>query len=171
MYFSIQAGFAARNEEYPIYDFNSGNFDLKLAKRLKNDVKEFLLEYYKKLSNKAVTEEEHKRLLRALSNKITKKYKAILHGGKFRIGVSQKIINLFLKYLWAAGLIREPHHCPFDNIIKRKIQKYSKDNWLTDWTEMSAMKEYEEYVSATRTASNNESLTIAAWEMKNWKRR
>lgn len=170
MYFSIQAGFATRNEEYPIYDQLSDKFELNQARMLKNDIKEFLESYFSELSNSNVSEEEHKKRIRSLTNKITKKYGAMLHDGKFRLGVAQKIINLFLKYLWAAGYINEPHHCPFDNKVKLKIKKYAKDKWLEDWTEMTTMKEYNDYVSAVTAAAKKESISIALWEVKNWKR-
>ncbi len=171
MNFSITAGFATRNEEFPVYDLMSDYFNLKVAKSLKADIKNYLLEYYSELSKSSVTEGEHKKRIRSLANNITRRYKKILNRGKFRIGVAQKIANLFIKYLWAAGLINEPHHCPFDNIVKRKIQKYSENKWLVDWTEMTTMKEYEEYVYASQEAGNIEKLSIAAWEMKHWKRR
>lgn len=170
MYFSIQAGFATRNEEFPIYNQLSDEFSLNRARMLKNDIKEFLESYFYELSKSNVSENEHKKRIRALSTKITKKYGTMLNDGKFRLGVSQKIINLFLKYLWSAGYINEPHHCPFDNKIKRKIKKYAKDNWLEDWTEMTTMFEYNDYVSAVNVAAKKEATSIALWEAKYWKR-
>ena len=170
VYFSIQAGFATRNEEYPVYDRSYEEFNLQKAKILKKDIKEYLLAYFEEINKSSITEDEHKKRIRSLATKVTKKYGPMLNEGKFRLGVAQKIINLFLKYLWTADLIKEPHHCPFDNIVKLKIQKYSED-WLSDWTEMKTIKEYEEYVKAVKTAAAKDNMSIAQWELNNWKRR
>ncbi|MGD1041804.1 MAG: hypothetical protein ABR913_01935 [Sedimentisphaerales bacterium] len=169
--FSIQAGFATRNEDFPIYDFESLKFTLQNAKAMKGEIRSQLISYYKKLCAASVSEKEHKKRIKSLSYVITSRYKAMLHNGRFRIGVSQKILNLFLKYLWSADLTMEPHHCPFDNVIKRKIQKYAGGDGLTDWTELTTMKEYDAYVSSVREAANREQMSIAEWEMKHWKGR
>ena len=171
LYFSIQAGFATRNEDYPIYDNLSEEFSLKKTKDLRNDLKSFLLEYFIELKDKSITEEEHIKKIETLSKIITKKHGSILFESKFRIGVAQKIINLFLKYLWAADLISKPHHCPFDNIIKLKIQKHAKDKYLVDWTEMTKPQEYNAYVSAAKIASTEANMSISEWELSTWKRR
>ena len=169
--FSIQAGFTTRNEDFPIYDFESGGYSLLTAKAMRNDIKEFLMNYYDDLRKKKKNEEDHIQSIRHLSLLISSKYKNALHNKKFRIGISQKVINLFLKYLWCSGLISEPFHCPFDNIIKMKIQKYNNGNELVDWTEMNTIKQYCKYVEAVTIASNKDKLSIAEWELKNWKRR
>ncbi len=169
MYFSIQAGFATRNKEFPVYNRDFDDFTAK--KKLKNDVEEYLLNCYKKYSESIISEEKHKKKICSLSNKITRNHGAILNNKEFRFGVSQKIINLFLKYLWSVDLIKEPCHCPFDNIVKLEIQKYSKNKCLSDWTKMTTMNEYDEYVSAARVAALKEGSSIARWELNNWKRR
>lgn len=171
MHFSIQAGFATRNEDFPIYNLKSNEFNLKAAKQLKQDIRDFLLKYYEMLSKKTVTEEEHREQLRSMAKTITKRYRRMLYRETFRLGVVQKVVNLFLKYLWSANLIAEPYHCPFDNIVKRKIRKYPKNKRLIAWTEMKSIRDYDQYVAAARQAAANEHLSIAQWEMKHWSRR
>ena len=169
--FSIQAGFSTRNEDYPIYDFNSSDFSLKAAKALKGDLRNFVSSSCKEIQGKRISEEGHIKRIEDLSAEVSQKYRSILFKKKFRVGVSQKIINLFLKYLWSVNLVNEPHHCPFDNIIKLKIKKYTGNADLVNWTEMKSIEEYKNYVSAASKAAESEKSTIARWEMKHWKRR
>jgi len=35
----------------------------------------------------------------------------------YNIGIAQKLLNLQLKYMWCAGYIEKPPHCPVDRII------------------------------------------------------
>jgi hypothetical protein len=46
----------------------------------------------------------------------------------YKYGVAQKLLNLFLKYLWCLGTIAEPPHCPVDRIIIGKTC-YKDKNW------------------------------------------
>ncbi len=61
---------------------------------------------------------------------MTTEFKDILFGNGFRVGIAQKALNLYLKYLWCLGKITEPPHCPFDSIIISEIKCNIK------WTEM-----------------------------------
>jgi hypothetical protein len=171
LHFSIQAGFSTRNEDYPVYDFESSGFSLGAAKALKEDIRKFLMSSCTELQGKRVSEGAHIKRIEDLSAQISRSYRSMLNRGRFRIGVSQKIINLFLKYLWSVNLIKEPHHCPFDNIIKLKLQKYTDGHRLVYWTEMKSLKEYMNYVSAASRAAEKEKTSIAKWEMNHWKRR
>lgn len=38
----------------------------------------------------------------------------ILYDNNFKYGVAQKLLNLYLKYLWVGGYIKEPIHFPVD---------------------------------------------------------
>ena len=56
-------------------------------------------------------------------------------GGRFRIGVAQKALNLYLKHLWCLDWIYEPPHCPFDNGIIRLLRPTPRE---TLWTQMDS---------------------------------
>lgn len=86
----------------------------------------------------------------------------------YRLGIAQRIVNLYLKLLWSAGLIAPPHHCPFDGMVKRRIVRFAEDGWLESWNEFKTMRDYEEYVSAARLAASSEGLSIAEWDMKHF---
>ena len=167
MQFTISASFQTRNEEFPIYHYE--NLDLNSAKYLRNDIKEFLLQY---LNNyKSIDEKGHIAKIKELSDIISTKYSKILNNGRFRIGISQKIINLFLKYMWTIGKIDMPFHCPIDNIIKTKVLKGLKNKTLKDWTEFDTIKDYLKYIEIIRMKSIESNVSIAEWELENWKRR
>lgn len=163
--FSISCAKPGYYDDNPIFDFESKEFDLEVTKKMKNDIRNFLLEYYADLAGNHVSEEDHKKRLRSLSTVISRRYKCILYERRYRLGIAQKVVNTFLKLLWSADLINTPHHCPFDNKVKRKIEKFSEEGYLCCWTDFTSMKEYENYVSAARIAAAKEVLSIADWDL------
>lgn len=48
---------------------------------------------------------------------LSSEYVSVLADGRMKIGHAQKALNLYLKYMWCAGWVREPPHCPFDRIV------------------------------------------------------
>lgn len=166
--FSISCAKPGYYDDNPIFDFESEEFSLEYAKKMKNDIRNFLFEYYADLASKHVSEEDHKKRLLSLSMIISRRYKRILNERQYRLGIAQKIVNTFLKLLWSAGLIKTPHHCPFDDMVKRKIQKFSEEGYLECWVDFTSMKAYENYVSAARIAASKEGLSIANWDLRHF---
>ncbi|MBK5285478.1 MAG: hypothetical protein JJE25_08730 [Bacteroidia bacterium] len=162
---TLVAGLATRNEFFTIYDRDK--VDLIKPKKLKADIRSFLKEYYHELKVKAISEQEHINKIIRLSDTLSNNYRDILFKKRFRIGVSQKLINLFLKYLWALDKIETPHHCPFDNIIKRKLKNIE----LEDWTELDSLVHYMRYVTTAKKVAMEDGLSIAEWELTVYKRR
>ena len=75
----------------------------------------------------------------------------LLTNGQFNFGVSQKLLNLYLKYLWCLGIIPEPPHFPVDRIIQQKL-KYKP---IIAWTKIETSKEYMSIVNFARTKINS----------------
>ncbi|MGH7813292.1 MAG: hypothetical protein ACREQI_04730 [Candidatus Binataceae bacterium] len=48
----------------------------------------------------AVTENAHLENITRLANTLTENFRELLDGGRFRIGIAQKALNPYLKYLW-----------------------------------------------------------------------
>jgi hypothetical protein len=165
--FSLNAGFQTRNNNYPVYNSRTLSSDVKL--NLKKDIYKFLLSYIEFFNSS--TEEIHYNQILQLSVKITQSYNQVLFQGRFRIGISQKIINLFLKYMWAANQIKMPYHCPFDNIIITELSKNDANKNLKDWTMLDSIEDYRKYVFAAQKRANEDGLSIADWEMVKWRRR
>lgn len=164
---SISSGLQTRNQDFPIYNYE--NLQLSDAKNLRRDIYDYLLLYL--MQYVPNNEEQHVERIKNLSTQLSRKYKDILHKGRFRIGVSQKIINLFLKHMWIIGKIGEPIHCPFDNIIKIKLLKGLNGVSLTDWTEFDQMNMYKKYVQLAGNKALEHNCSIAVWELENWKNR
>lgn len=165
--FSLNAGLQTRNSNYPIYQ-NQGSYG-NVSQILRSDVKDYLVAYLQKFND--LTEKNHYDKIEIMSKIISDKHGHILFNGRLRIGVSQKIINLFLKYMWTIGKIRMPYHCPFDNIIKTRLLAENHNFVLQDWTVLDSIEEYKKYVSLAKIKANNKRLTIAEWELLNWNRR
>ena len=89
---------------------------------------------------------------------------------KYRYGIAQKLLNLYLKYLWCIKLIHTPPHCPIDRIIINKLKL------KCNWTQINDEKYYRRIIEKIKKTikldevhSPNES--IAEWELKVYSRR
>jgi hypothetical protein len=73
------------------------------------------------------------------------------------------MINLHLKYLWVAGLINEPVHCPIDGIIRDlACIQY-------DWTRSDSIEDYKSGIVALKAVAGTKSLS--QWELEEFRRR
>src|SRR5690242_6379724 len=64
-----------------------------------------------------VSDTEHFAAIRGISDSLSASFGSILNGGRFRYGTAQKVLNLYLKFLWRLGQIITPPHCPVDGIV------------------------------------------------------
>ncbi|RLJ61615.1 hypothetical protein CLV86_2638 [Lacinutrix venerupis] len=80
----------------------------------------------------------------------TSNFDKLLTNGQFNFGVSQKLLNLYLKYLWCLGVISEPPHFPVDRIIQQKL----KFKPIIAWTKIETSEEYMSIVNFARTKIN-----------------
>ncbi|WP_298051123.1 hypothetical protein [uncultured Paenalcaligenes sp.] len=157
---SLQAALSTRNKNYPIYSDNcSGSSKKILKKRLRQELYNLEVKYI----DGKVTSDQHCNNIELLSKKITEEFKDILYGNCFRFGVSQKILNLYLKYLWTMGIIAEPPHCPLDGIISTKADLYYI------WTESDSRIDYESIIFDFSKIAYPKSCAV--WELENFKRR
>ncbi len=90
-----------------------------------------------------VSEETHVRNICELSDRISRSHGTILRpdrhgGGRFRIGLAQKALNLWLKYMWCLGEIPTPPHCPFDSNIIDALPGCGH----IKWTKLDSVDEY-----------------------------
>jgi len=167
---TFRSAMPTRNEDYPIYNYE--NMDFNIARKMKNEIRQFLMDYYIQIKQKnKISEKSHIKKIIDLSNIISSKYKDILFKKRLRIGISQKLINLWLKYLWVINLIPEPYHCPIDSIVRYKLERNNKNIDFRDWTEMDNITDYLSYISEIKKISKLVELTVAKWELKYWKRR
>lgn len=100
----------------------------------------------------------------------TSNFDKLLTNGQFNFGVSQKLLNLYLKYLWCLDIIPEPPHFPVDRIIQEKL-KYKP---LIAWTKIQRPEEYMSIVNFARTKINPKDecyISLATIELNLFSRR
>ncbi|HET6559774.1 MAG TPA: hypothetical protein VFG54_20780 [Prolixibacteraceae bacterium] len=167
---SVQSGLQTRNKNFPIYNDQKKSQPDKIS-GLKDFIFDFLGEYLNEIKENGIIESVHQTKIMELADKVTNQFWPILHEGRFRIGISQKIINLFLKYMWSMNEIPEPCHCPIDGIVKSQLKNKTIDFLLVDWTRLDQMDDYQSYVKAVKQVADEKNLSIAQWEYDHWKRR
>jgi hypothetical protein len=147
-----------------VYENSSGEASQRLSFRtsLRSHLDKVIKEEY---SKNQVTDERHLENIVELCQLLTKKHGEILSEKTFRLGMGQKVFNLYLKYLWCIGEIAEPPHCPFDSII---IAKLSKENRNVKWTQMTDKATYEKLVKSAKVESSKVGKSIAEWELSMW---
>lgn len=141
----------------------------KFSKRQREEYKNFkeaLRERLRELVanySESVSEEDHMKYIGSLADDLSKQYKGVLRDGRFRIGIAQKALNLYLKYLWCNQVIPCPPHCPFDWKILSQLSSLSKDE--RRWTETDCMDVYCRWVRSAEKKAEVRHLNLAEWEL------
>ena len=112
-----------------------------------------------------VSDKKHINNIDSLSN-FTAVSKTILNGGKLNFGVSQKLLNLYLKYLWCLDEITTPPHFPVD----RRIQELLKIYPINAWTQFEDSIAYMHVINTGRNKIENYK-SIAELELHLFERR
>ncbi len=167
----IKAQFAKRDSgnDAPRHSINaalqrSGTYVYRdnLRQAMRQDMQEYLVDIAQEYTSH-VDDEKQIKNINAFANMISEKHGAILKNGRFRIGVAQKALNLYLKYQWCKGEIAIPPHCPFDRGILFELSLNGV------WTKMDSMDDYKTWVAAARNKAKAEGYgSIAEWELMVW---
>jgi len=161
---SIDGSFRTRNNDAPVYIKNCKDIE---KEEFKKYTRKYLLQLYTDHKNSTISEDKLIEIITHFKDEATIRFSKILHKDTFRFGISQKMINLFFKYLWCLSLINEPPHCPFDNIIMQKLFENGITG-LNNWTILNSKEDYLKYVDGTKIIAGKKSMTIASWELLNW---
>lgn len=153
---SINAGLARGN----VYrqEVNENN-----KTEFKNTLKRKLKKYSDSYKTK-INDNEHIKNIKQFSDEMSAEFGKILKGNRLRIGTTQKILNLCLKYLWVSGRIPEPPHCPFDF---RVIKELGLD---IQWTKFYSEQDYRSLIRVADKKAKTKNLSIAKWELEFWNR-
>lgn len=155
---SILGGFGRAN----IYKGGVGENDKNSFRRF---IRKLLEQYGKRYHSGNISEETHFMNIEKFSTEVTAACGRLLKGNRFRIGVAQKVVNLYLKYLWVLGLIPgEPPHCPFDSQIIGKLSL--PDNICKKWTKCDHLECYRVMVEHAKRCAGSKSIT--EWELGVW---
>jgi hypothetical protein len=137
----------------------------KGRENLRNSLKEKLLSLGEQYE-KNVTDANHCANIVNLANDLTKECKDSLRDNRFRIGIAQKVLNLYLKYKWCLGDILIPPHCPLDGMIINKLGLKGK---RYNWTKFDDIVIYEFLIEKCKDISKkNGKESIAEWELEEW---
>lgn len=111
----------------------------------------------------AVTEEQHIEHIKEIEN-----FKhEVLTNEHLNFGVSQKLLNLYLKYLWCADIIKiPPPHFPVDRLIQQEL--FGKIHY--NWTEIEDENRYKFIIEEAKKVQGDIS-SLAELELKNFRRR
>jgi hypothetical protein len=113
----------------------------KFRSNLRKFIEDKLIEQY--LND--VTEDNHVLNIMLLSQ-YTITFSSILKEGQMNVGISQKLLNLYLKYLWCLDKIKIPPNFPVDSIIQKKLKVIN----AVPWTKMTTKEEYLRVSSSQR---------------------
>lgn len=88
---------------------------------------------------------------------------AVMKNGRWRVGSAQKLINLWLKYLWCHGTqALPPPHFPVDGVILNHIPSMRHIRW----TELDDWNGYRGIIAEARALAGAEPLAL--WELRRW---
>lgn len=156
---TISAAFQRAN----VYKGNTAEEDKRAFKK---ELRSFVIELTKPYSQSSVSELEHINNIKSLSD-YTGKFPC-LTGGRMNFGVSQKLFNLHLKYLWCLKQIETPPHFPVDRIIQEKL----KTKEITAWTQMKDEQPYLKVINSAKEKLKSENVeSLAELELLLFNRR
>ena len=124
---------------------------------------------------KAQDEETHIERIEQFQGDLNEKYGNLLSGGATTFGRAQKLINLYLKYMWCGAYIAEPSHCPVDGVVLQALQKRAKRHGKNEATSFSASAiptsftsmdkdTYTQVIEYIREVAGP-SMTLGTWEL------
>jgi len=98
-------------------------------------------------NNSSITEDyEHIEKIISVS-RYSSNFSGILNRGRLNFGVSQKLLNLYLKYLWCLDILKTPPpHFPIDRIIQQNLGIYQP----VAWTQMQDETDYINIIEIAR---------------------
>jgi hypothetical protein len=105
--------------------------------------------------------DQHIRNIEEFAKSLSEHFPDVLSGKKMKIGVAQKAVNLYLKFLWCYGWIPEPPHCPIDRTVLEKVGDYDA------WTKIDTIQEYMEKIDKIGNQKGDKSFS--EWEYELWK--
>jgi hypothetical protein len=142
----------------PVLDRDKNIFKKKLRKFIEDE----LLPIYRETV--CSSNEDHLKNIQRISDFSTN-FGQILNNGRLNFGVSQKLLNLILKYKWCLFDYPEPPHFPVD----RRIQENLNFQTIIPWTRITNQSAYMKIINEVIVLAGDESL--AQFELRHFERR
>lgn len=155
--------FGASFQRANVYKSNVSEEEKSIFKsKTRNFIEKISEEYY---SSSIMSDELHISNIERISS-FTEAFSAILQKGKLNFGISQKLLNLYLKYQWCLKDNFVPPHFPVD----RRIQENINLKPIVSWTKFEDSKDYMKIINYVRNLNSKHS-SIAAFELEHFERR
>lgn len=153
-----------------VYD---GSADVQLKREFKEKAKQWLVAFGNRYSWGKASKKNWCKEIQSLAKTLTEEFGNYLTGKRLRIGVSQKMISLYLKYLWLCG---EDDKKPLFAVLDRRIMKVASVKNPPNWTELDKIDEYKrigcEINKFAKSKINKKTKKYysdgAEWEAKEW---
>ena len=171
---SINSAIRTRKKDAPVYKKKPTESD---SKKVRHKLASLLRDLRPQYAS-PVKDHEHKANIQKIADEMTSEFKncGLLYEDSFRVGIAQKALNLYLKYLWCLAQLETPNmatppHCPFDNgIIGTLHDLNEEEKQRLQWTTLDSLGDYQKLVEAGLKeikATNQRSLSD--WELNVWK--
>ncbi|MDP4290577.1 MAG: hypothetical protein Q8908_05810 [Bacteroidota bacterium] len=135
-FLTINAAFQRAN----VYANGFSDEDEGAKRKFKSELKNYIDKNIIPNYNSPVAEDAHIKHIYEISE-FSKLHGNILEERKLNFGICQKLLNLYLKYLWCFGKIKStPPHFPIDRKIQEKLGIKNPVSWTKDLDE-------EEYIN------------------------
>jgi hypothetical protein len=148
--------FAASFQRAYVYNGEPKDIEkLALKEALRNRIEAISKDEYSNVSRQ-VSDSQHILNIQSVI-KTSRKFGAILNGEEIKFGVAQKLLNLYLKYVWLMFDKPTSSHFPVDRMIQVALGIKEKD--IVSWTIDLDEKSYMNIIKIARNKLNpNESL-------------
>lgn len=144
--------------------------DEKERKYLRDKLRDLLRELKRQYADE-VSNEQHSANIQRIADDLTNEFaeRGLLHENRFRIGIAQKALNLFLKYLWCLGKVATPPHSPFDDGIIARLPLSQEQKGSLRWTKLDSMADYQILIAAASTQIKTDGYaSLSEWELANF---
>lgn len=159
---TLKAGFMVRgrNGKNKIYNPEYSNKDMDEKKeKMRHDIRQCLVDIGLRYRDDDIDHKKHIDNILELKNEIQGNHAIILFEKTFRFGVAQKLLNVYLKYLWALDWINStPPDCPIDGKISRELNSNYK------FAKSDNIGEYEEVIKKAKQVAEIKNQSIVEWE-------
>jgi hypothetical protein len=145
-------------------------------KYLQEYIEENILPVYK--DNRVTDNEIHLNQIKSVSD-ASHRYigsNILSNNNRLNFGVSQKLLNLLLKYLWCLFNYPEPPHFPLDRRIQESLIDLAKESNVlpidvVNWTQMSDSGDYMIIIEYIKDHFLKNKETLAQFELEHFERR
>ncbi len=128
--------------------YNKSIYDELKRKDFRNSLHTFIKNISLTKYKEKVNPTEHLKNINRISEfSKNSEFSYMLKNGELNFGVSQKLLNLYLKYLWCLDIIKTPPHFPVDRIIQKNLNKKAKElnikkQNIISWTQVVNKEQY-----------------------------